>query len=686
MATSGSLPNIFSLTASSIAISDDGASGFGYTPDNLYLSDGSTIITQTWSNVLQKILNLSAVKENLLPNELIVENTIGIVNNDTTPTETILLEAGINGGVGTFFGVDYNSNTNQDFVIQTTNTNSGGVLFKQYGAGSTTTQTKIKQGVITCNNTANTNSIVIDASNNNIVITDGTTTNTINEFGISGGANSATTAGRATNIAGGAGGSIPYQTAVNTTALLANGTAGLFLKSQGTTLPPVWDTPAGGGSNATTIDTTDTNTAGTYYPTFVSGTGASQILRTDTTPTQLTYNPSTNQLGVNAIRSNTANALTLNGTSGSVNFQSNGTTKVSIDADGLELDDGASHTSTFNSTWFSTASANNTNIYQSSAGINKSLNIGGFSSGGNTTKYPYGTISKYSTQEYLYTSGTDTTPLQITGTDTSKTLQLANSSTASTLTLKSVYSNSGNYDAELKLMSSTSGNNAVNLECRDSVGDYSTLNMKSGNINLYTGIPAGEGMGQSGIQLTNTTDTYYADDTYSTGNFYIARINNTGWKWGSSSQVGQYPNPPLTNMGLINSGNGFMALDIAGVLSFGANNNGIQNRITPTTLSLGTSTTLNGANLTFRNFDAYYTGGALTITTWVFTNCPTNCDYYIAVQNAGSGTLTFNNTAGARFVGGLNFSVIVGKYATIRVQRLLFNGAIQNLLTGTLYN
>ncbi len=51
------------------------------------------------------------------------------------------------------------------------------------------------------------------------------------------------TAGTATNIAGGAGGSIPYQSSANTTALLANGSAGTFLKSQGTTLAPVWANP-----------------------------------------------------------------------------------------------------------------------------------------------------------------------------------------------------------------------------------------------------------------------------------------------------------------------------------------------------------------------------------------------------------------------------------------------------------
>jgi len=51
----------------------------------------------------------------------------------------------------------------------------------------------------------------------------------------------ASTATQSTNLAGGLGGSIPYQSALNTTALLANGTAGQVLTSAGTTLPPTWD-------------------------------------------------------------------------------------------------------------------------------------------------------------------------------------------------------------------------------------------------------------------------------------------------------------------------------------------------------------------------------------------------------------------------------------------------------------
>ena len=120
----------------------------------------------------------------------------------------------------------------------------------------------------------------------------GTLTATTFVGDLSGNAVSAT---RATNIAGGLGGQIPYQSAVNTTALLANGTAGQVLTSQGTTLAPTWTTISS-GSNATTINITDTNASGTYYPTFVSGSGSTQTLRVDASNNPLSYNPSTGRL------------------------------------------------------------------------------------------------------------------------------------------------------------------------------------------------------------------------------------------------------------------------------------------------------------------------------------------------------------------------------------------------------
>ena len=51
----------------------------------------------------------------------------------------------------------------------------------------------------------------------------------------------ASSATKATNLAGGLVGYIPYQSAVDATTFLAPGTAGRYLKSQGTGLPPIWN-------------------------------------------------------------------------------------------------------------------------------------------------------------------------------------------------------------------------------------------------------------------------------------------------------------------------------------------------------------------------------------------------------------------------------------------------------------
>ncbi len=102
----------------------------------------------------------------------------------------------------------------------------------------------------------------------------------------------ATTATTATNLAGGSGGTIPYQSAAGTTAMLANGTAGKVLTSAGTTLAPTWETPTVGtvtsvtsaNGNATIATTTTTpvitivsapklETARTINGTSFDGTG-----------------------------------------------------------------------------------------------------------------------------------------------------------------------------------------------------------------------------------------------------------------------------------------------------------------------------------------------------------------------------------------------------------------------------
>ncbi|MBP8959280.1 MAG: hypothetical protein KBG40_02515 [Bacteroidales bacterium] len=86
---------------------------------------------------------------------------------------------------------------------------------------------------------------------------------------VTGNALTATLATTANNLSGGLGGSLPYQSAANTTAMLANGSAGQVLTSAGGNNPPTWTTPTHG---------TVTSVTGTANRITVGGTAADPII------------------------------------------------------------------------------------------------------------------------------------------------------------------------------------------------------------------------------------------------------------------------------------------------------------------------------------------------------------------------------------------------------------------------
>jgi len=117
-----------------------------------------------------------------------------------------------------------------------------------------------------------------DGSSNTKITPTSITSNTFNGA-LNGNANTAT------NISGGLGGQILYQSAVDTTAKLANGDAGKFLKSQGITLPPIWDNLIDPPLNdVLSAGNTTTNSA-----TFTSGTQSTVISGNGITYTDGTY-------------------------------------------------------------------------------------------------------------------------------------------------------------------------------------------------------------------------------------------------------------------------------------------------------------------------------------------------------------------------------------------------------------
>jgi len=114
-------------------------------------------------------------------------------------------------------------------------------------------------------------------------------TGTASSLSIGGNAATATSATTATNLAGGANGSVPYQTGSGATTFLAAGTNGYVMTLAGGV--PTW---AAAASSGITI-TDDTTTNATRYLTFTSATSGS-ITSENVSSTKLKYNPSTGEL------------------------------------------------------------------------------------------------------------------------------------------------------------------------------------------------------------------------------------------------------------------------------------------------------------------------------------------------------------------------------------------------------
>ena len=106
-----------------------------------------------------------------------------------------------------------------------------------------------------------------------------------------GNATNATSAVTATNLAGGAAASIPYQSGAGATAFLASaaGDSGKVLQSNGTSAPS-WITPV---AYATVTDDTTTNS--TFYPLFANQTSGN-LTTLFSSSTKYQYNPSTGTL------------------------------------------------------------------------------------------------------------------------------------------------------------------------------------------------------------------------------------------------------------------------------------------------------------------------------------------------------------------------------------------------------
>jgi hypothetical protein len=313
------------------------------------------------------------------------------------------------------------------------------------------------------------------------------------------------------------------------------GTSGQVLSSTGTGL--AWTT-----SSSSVITTTSDNSAGSYYIPFSKTTaGTATSLYLDDTTTTMTYNPSTTTLALNGssttttitpsvitvanpggtstltsvglttktITTPTTSDLTLNSTSGIINLQTNGTINTQITSTGLQLVDTAAtpNKTGISQTWYGTPSVSYTNILPPIApatGINAVLlNVGAYtSSAGTTTKQPYTIINYYSPTTNHYTSATDPFPLALTGTDTSKQLQLNyTGSVNSTLTISNSTNTSKN--AKLLLNSGSGGAGGTTEPTVQLLCGTGTTGFPSPNIGMSCGTGGAAGFG---VSITNNNN------------------------------------------------------------------------------------------------------------------------------------------------------------------------------------
>jgi hypothetical protein len=137
-------------------------------------------------------------------------------------------------------------------------------------------------------------------------------TGTASSLSIGGNAATATSATTATNLAGGAAGSLPYQASSGSTTLLAAGSNGQILTLASGV--PSW---AAAPVTGITI-TDDTTTNATRYLTFTSATTGT-ITGEDVSSTKLQYNPSTGTTSsTNFTASGTVTGALVNATNGIV--------------------------------------------------------------------------------------------------------------------------------------------------------------------------------------------------------------------------------------------------------------------------------------------------------------------------------------------------------------------------------
>lgn len=306
--------------------------------------------------------------------------------------------------------------------------------------------------------------------------------------------NTTGTAAKATNIAGGSTGTIPYQSSADTTAQLAVGTVGQVLKSNAAAAPSWVDGTISGvalGNNLATL------TFGTYLTgTSYNGSGAVT-------------------LATNATSANTVSTLVARDASG--NFSA-GTITAALNGNASTATSATSATSATTATNLAGGSAG-TIPYQSAAGTTVQLAAGTSgqvlrSNGAAAPSWVNGTISGVALGNNL-----NTLTMNVSGTGLSGSTTY-NGSSAATFTVTS---------------NATNTNTGNAIVARDASGNFS-----AGTITATLN-------GSAATLTTGRTIALTGDVTYTSGSFNgSANVTGTATLANSGVTAGSYTNPNIS--------------------------------------------------------------------------------------------------------------------------------------------
>ena len=326
-------------------------------------------------------LYFTAIASNPTQTELVVENTI--IVQDNAIDNIINIQSSAQGTAGEIFGIDYESSTNQPFVMETTGT--GGVIFQQNGNPSNTNNVLITGGSgtilasdggsnssfitptsITCetlNYTTLNPPIVVTTPSLNSVLAIGNDaggysivdipsirggTSNVSQVNLATGSAQLTFNGTKTFQADTTGLSLTgiltdTSTATNCSVVFTkngyieeNGSNFYYKPSTNTLTATNFAGTASTATNALNVSTTAINTNASYYLPMVSAYSSStnQVLYTDNAG-HINYNPSTNQLNTSGTITN--NGLTMNGSASQFLINNNSATTPAISAPNAQL-------------------------------------------------------------------------------------------------------------------------------------------------------------------------------------------------------------------------------------------------------------------------------------------------------------------------------------------------------------